>query len=268
MAGWAHERHAASAAAPTRPTRPPGRAAPGRPAGDRLPPAAVRLRPVTWKEIAQPAGEPADGDRSASSTWSRCCAIGRRAVRHRDRSAAAGARAAGLRGCSGRWSGRGRGRCSGCGWTSRARCGRGTVGFLPWLWMALKDPVGWRTLLYDLIRLPWGILTFAVTLTSLFVLWPVLPFLARGLTNAGPGDGARAAVALRRAGAADRRAGVGPRGRGRHGGRRPAAHRARPARRGAGPAGRPRDGPRPGQGEAAGGPRRRGRAWSTRRTAR
>ncbi|WBO64497.1 sensor histidine kinase [Streptomyces camelliae] len=51
------------------------------------------------------------------------------------------------------------------------------------LWMALKDPVGWRTLLYDLIRLPWGILTFCTTLTSLFVLWPVLPYLARGLAN-------------------------------------------------------------------------------------
>ncbi|MFF8473115.1 sensor histidine kinase [Streptomyces sp. NPDC015414] len=51
------------------------------------------------------------------------------------------------------------------------------------LWLALKDPVGWRTLLYDLIRLPWGILTFCTVLTSLFVLWPVLPFIARGLTN-------------------------------------------------------------------------------------
>ncbi|MHB9859797.1 sensor histidine kinase [Streptomyces sp. YIM S03343] len=52
------------------------------------------------------------------------------------------------------------------------------------LWMALKDPVAWRTVLYDLIRLPWGVLTFTVTLTSLFVLWPLLPFLARGLANA------------------------------------------------------------------------------------
>ncbi|WEO95940.1 sensor domain-containing protein [Streptomyces sp. FXJ1.172] len=51
------------------------------------------------------------------------------------------------------------------------------------LWMALKDPVGWRTLLYDLIRLPWGILTFCTVLTSLIVLWPVLPYLARGLAN-------------------------------------------------------------------------------------
>ncbi|MCN9241355.1 sensor domain-containing protein [Streptomyces sp. RY43-2] len=51
------------------------------------------------------------------------------------------------------------------------------------LWMALKDPVAWRTCLYDFIRLPWGILTFTVTLVSLFVLWPLLPYLARGLTN-------------------------------------------------------------------------------------
>ncbi|MFF8725617.1 sensor histidine kinase [Streptomyces sp. NPDC015171] len=51
------------------------------------------------------------------------------------------------------------------------------------LWMALKDPVGWRTLLYDLIRLPWGILTFCTVLVSLFVLWPVLPYLARGMAN-------------------------------------------------------------------------------------
>lgn len=60
----------------------------------------------------------------------------------------------------------------------------GKDGFFPQLWLALKDPVGWRTILYDFIRLPWGILTFTITLTSLFVLWPVLPFIARGLSNA------------------------------------------------------------------------------------
>jgi signal transduction histidine kinase len=43
--------------------------------------------------------------------------------------------------------------------------------------------VGWRALLYSFGRLPWGIATFAVTLVSLFVLWPVLPYVARGLTN-------------------------------------------------------------------------------------
>ncbi|WP_328562124.1 sensor histidine kinase [Streptomyces coelicoflavus] len=61
---------------------------------------------------------------------------------------------------------------------------RGERGFVAQLWMSLKDPVGWRTVLYDVIRFPWGVLTFVVTLTSLFVLWPVLPFIARGLTNA------------------------------------------------------------------------------------
>jgi signal transduction histidine kinase len=61
---------------------------------------------------------------------------------------------------------------------------RGSGGFLPRLWMSLKDPVGWRTVLYEFIRLPWGVLTFTITLTSLFVLWPVLPFVARGLANA------------------------------------------------------------------------------------
>ncbi|MFJ4619027.1 sensor histidine kinase [Streptomyces sp. NPDC088812] len=56
--------------------------------------------------------------------------------------------------------------------------------FLQGMWLALKDPVAWRTVLYDFVRLPWGILTFTTVLVSLFVLWPVLPFLARGLANA------------------------------------------------------------------------------------
>ncbi|MEU9333358.1 sensor domain-containing protein [Streptomyces sp. NPDC048290] len=61
--------------------------------------------------------------------------------------------------------------------------GRREGGFLTQMWMMLKDPVGWRTFLYDVIRLPWGVLTFTVTLVSLFVLWPVLPFIARGLSQ-------------------------------------------------------------------------------------
>ncbi|CAM5678110.1 histidine kinase OS=Streptomyces tendae OX=1932 GN=GUR47_17635 PE=4 SV=1 [Streptomyces tendae] len=60
---------------------------------------------------------------------------------------------------------------------------RARRGFFAQLWMSLKDPVGWRTVLYEFIRFPWGVLTFVVTLTSLFVLWPVLPFVARGLAN-------------------------------------------------------------------------------------
>ncbi|MEV3928748.1 MULTISPECIES: sensor histidine kinase [unclassified Streptomyces] len=62
--------------------------------------------------------------------------------------------------------------------------GRRDQGFFNWLWSGLKDPVGWRTLLYSFMRLPWGVATFVVTLVSLFVLWPVLPYIARGLTNA------------------------------------------------------------------------------------
>jgi signal transduction histidine kinase len=60
----------------------------------------------------------------------------------------------------------------------------GRMGFFPWLWTSLKDPVGWRHALYFFVRLPWGIATFTVILTSLFVAWPVLPFIARGLANA------------------------------------------------------------------------------------
>ncbi|KAA6221108.1 sensor histidine kinase [Streptomyces albofaciens JCM 4342] len=56
-------------------------------------------------------------------------------------------------------------------------------GFFSWLWMRLKDPVGWRHALYAFIRLPWSVITFPVVLTSLFVAWPALPWIARGLTN-------------------------------------------------------------------------------------
>ncbi|MFD9481323.1 MULTISPECIES: sensor histidine kinase [Streptomyces] len=56
-------------------------------------------------------------------------------------------------------------------------------GFFPWLWTSIKDPVGWRTVLYQLLRLPWGVLTFTVALTGLFVLWPVLPYLVRLMAN-------------------------------------------------------------------------------------
>ncbi|MDT0546113.1 MULTISPECIES: sensor domain-containing protein [Streptomyces] len=63
----------------------------------------------------------------------------------------------------------------------RARPGGG---FFVWLWSRLRDPVGWRTTLYAIMRLPWAVLTFCITLVSLFVAWPVLPWIARGLTNA------------------------------------------------------------------------------------
>ncbi|MCX4770563.1 sensor histidine kinase [Streptomyces sp. NBC_01285] len=60
-------------------------------------------------------------------------------------------------------------------------------GFFSWLWSSLRDPVGWRAVLYSFIRLPWGVLTFVVVFVSLFVLWPVLPYTARFLSNADRG---------------------------------------------------------------------------------
>ncbi|TXS56393.1 sensor histidine kinase [Streptomyces sp. t39] len=57
-------------------------------------------------------------------------------------------------------------------------------GALAWVWTRVKDPVGWRAVLYSVIRLPWGVVTFTVTLVGLVVLWPLLPFLARGMANA------------------------------------------------------------------------------------
>ncbi|WP_327176240.1 sensor domain-containing protein [Streptomyces sp. NBC_01335] len=56
-------------------------------------------------------------------------------------------------------------------------------GFFAWLWSGLGDRVGWRALLYSFIRLPWGVVTFTVTLVGLFVLWPVLPYVTRALAN-------------------------------------------------------------------------------------
>ncbi|GHH78332.1 histidine kinase [Streptomyces sulfonofaciens] len=64
------------------------------------------------------------------------------------------------------------------------RTRRRPKGFLAWLRASLKDPLNWRTVLFEFMRLPWGILTFVVTLVGLVVLFPVLPFLARGLANA------------------------------------------------------------------------------------
>ncbi|UQA94656.1 sensor histidine kinase [Streptomyces halobius] len=56
-------------------------------------------------------------------------------------------------------------------------------GFFPWLWTCLKDPVAWRHALFTFIRLPWAVFTFTLTLVSLFVAWPVLPWVTRWLSN-------------------------------------------------------------------------------------
>ncbi|RKN39229.1 sensor histidine kinase [Streptomyces hoynatensis] len=57
------------------------------------------------------------------------------------------------------------------------------AGFFAWLWSGLKDPVGWRTALFFVVGLPWAVFAFCVTLVSLVVGWPALPWLARWLTN-------------------------------------------------------------------------------------
>ncbi|MDT0309159.1 sensor domain-containing protein [Streptomyces sp. DSM 44917] len=56
-------------------------------------------------------------------------------------------------------------------------------GFLTWVWSSLKDPVGWRSALFFVVRLPWTVITFTVVLTAFFVAWPLLPWLARWLSN-------------------------------------------------------------------------------------
>ncbi|TSB15491.1 sensor histidine kinase [Streptomyces benahoarensis] len=56
-------------------------------------------------------------------------------------------------------------------------------GFFPRLWARLTDPVGWRHALFALVRLPWVVLTFTLTLVLLVAGWPVLPWAARLLTD-------------------------------------------------------------------------------------
>ncbi|MFE9426720.1 sensor histidine kinase [Kitasatospora sp. NPDC006697] len=45
----------------------------------------------------------------------------------------------------------------------------------------LTDGLSWRSALYCLLMLPWGIISFTVTLVLLVVGWPVLPFVVRWL---------------------------------------------------------------------------------------
>ncbi|MEV7776328.1 sensor domain-containing protein [Kitasatospora sp. NPDC086791] len=45
----------------------------------------------------------------------------------------------------------------------------------------LTDLLNWRTTLYNVLMLPWGILSFTLTVVSVLVLWPVLPWMIRGM---------------------------------------------------------------------------------------
>ncbi|MFF2075581.1 sensor histidine kinase [Kitasatospora sp. NPDC058162] len=45
----------------------------------------------------------------------------------------------------------------------------------------LTDLLNWRSALYNVLMLPWGILSFTLTLVSVITLWPVLPFIVRAM---------------------------------------------------------------------------------------
>ncbi|WP_042440064.1 sensor histidine kinase [Streptacidiphilus albus] len=47
----------------------------------------------------------------------------------------------------------------------------------------LSDGLAWRSALYMVLKLPWGIFTFTVTVVSVAVLWPLLPWIVRGLAT-------------------------------------------------------------------------------------
>ncbi|BFV58683.1 sensor domain-containing protein [Kitasatospora sp. CMC57] len=48
---------------------------------------------------------------------------------------------------------------------------------------ALTDALSWRSALYAVLLLPWGIISFALTLVLLVVGWPALPWAARFLST-------------------------------------------------------------------------------------
>ncbi|MBD0671897.1 sensor histidine kinase [Streptomyces sp. CBMA156] len=45
----------------------------------------------------------------------------------------------------------------------------------------LTDLLNWRSALYNVLMLPWGVLSFALSLISVIALWPVLPWVIRGM---------------------------------------------------------------------------------------
>ncbi|MFD7642174.1 sensor histidine kinase [Kitasatospora sp. NPDC059795] len=50
-----------------------------------------------------------------------------------------------------------------------------------WVVASLSDGLSWRSALYCLLMLPWGIVSFTLTLVLLIVGWPVLPWAMRAL---------------------------------------------------------------------------------------
>ncbi|KDN84856.1 sensor histidine kinase [Kitasatospora cheerisanensis] len=51
-----------------------------------------------------------------------------------------------------------------------------------WVVAALSDGLNWRSALYCVVMLPWGILSFVLTLVLLVVGWPVLPWAMRAIS--------------------------------------------------------------------------------------
>ncbi|MFJ5233080.1 sensor domain-containing protein [Kitasatospora sp. NPDC088391] len=49
---------------------------------------------------------------------------------------------------------------------------------------ALSDGLSWRSVLYCVVMLPWGVVSFALTLVLLIVGWPALPWAMRALAMA------------------------------------------------------------------------------------
>ncbi|MER5862440.1 sensor domain-containing protein [Kitasatospora sp. NPDC002040] len=91
--------------------------------------------------------------------------------------------AAGLAGC--RWfGGLARRRCAlvlGTGAGDAAPVQATRPGVMGWVTAVLTDGLGWRSALYAILLLPWGIISFALTLVLLVVGWPVLPWAMRFL---------------------------------------------------------------------------------------
>ena len=56
-------------------------------------------------------------------------------------------------------------------------------GVAGWVIASLGDGPSWRAALYSVLLLPWGILSFTVTLVCLVIGWPVLPWVARALAT-------------------------------------------------------------------------------------
>src|SRR5690606_30417124 len=61
----------------------------------------------------------------------------------------------------------------------------GSFGCGPQSGTAGRGPGGSRAMLCGPAPVPWGVLTFPITGTSLCVLWPVLPYRARGMADVG-----------------------------------------------------------------------------------